>query len=126
MDNQALTEESQGRTIGRIEVAPEVIVTIAYHAALNVPGVAKTIDPHAGLFRRATARRDGVILTYEENRLHFDIYVCLRGDVNMVKTSRAVQEAIFEAMDNMVGVPVDAVNIHVENIIPSSTTSETK
>ena len=112
MNDSALTEDS----IGRIEVAPEVIATIAYHATLSVPGVARTGVPPSGLFRRATVRHEGVVLSYEAHRLVFDIYVWLKADVNMMETSRTLQQAVFEAMDQMVGVPVEAVNVHVENV----------
>ncbi len=112
MNDSPLTEES----IGRIEVAPEVIATIAYHATLNVPGVAKTGIPPAGFFRRATVRHEGVVLQIEGNNLVFDIYVWLQSDVNMMETSRALQQAVIEAIDHMVGVPVNAVNVHVENV----------
>jgi len=34
-----------------------------------------------------------------------------------METSHQLQEAVVEAIDTMVGVPVDAVNIHVEDVI---------
>jgi uncharacterized alkaline shock family protein YloU len=33
------------------------------------------------------------------------------------KTSQRLQTAIIEAIDKMVGIPVDRVNIHVEDVV---------
>jgi uncharacterized alkaline shock family protein YloU len=36
--------------------------------------------------------------------------------VNLMETSRRIQDAVSEAIDTMVGVPVDAVNVFVEDV----------
>ena len=68
------------------------------------------------LFRRAT-RYDGIVLDYTDNRLAFDIYVYMEPDVNLPQTCRRIQTAVVEALDKMVGLPVDMVNVHVEDVI---------
>jgi uncharacterized alkaline shock family protein YloU len=37
--------------------------------------------------------------------------------VNVLKTSQLVQESVVEAIDKMVGLPVAAVNVHVEDVV---------
>jgi uncharacterized alkaline shock family protein YloU len=37
--------------------------------------------------------------------------------VNVRETSQKLQTAIIEAIDKMVGIPVDTVNIHVEDVV---------
>jgi uncharacterized alkaline shock family protein YloU len=109
----------QRESIGRIEVAPGVLATIAHFATLRVEGIARmTTVPAdvAGLFRRAT-RHDGVMLDLSENKVRFDIYVIMEPHVNIMDTSHNVQAAVVEAIDTMVGIPVDAVNVHVEDVI---------
>ncbi|MDJ0754062.1 MAG: Asp23/Gls24 family envelope stress response protein [Ardenticatenaceae bacterium] len=108
----------QTDSIGRIEVAPEVIATIAYFATIAVDGVAQTVSPSSGRFRRGTVKHEGVILTYEGNRLLLDIYIWIEPGKNMMNTSRAVQQAVYEAIDQMVGMEVQTVNVHVENVSP--------
>lgn len=106
-------------SIGRIEVAPEVLVTIAYYAALRVEGVAKMapLPPDvARLFRRET-RHHGIVLDLADEKIKFDIYVIMSPHVNIMETSQRLQTAIIEAIDTMVGVPVEAVNIHVEDVV---------
>jgi len=36
--------------------------------------------------------------------------------VNLLEASRAIQNAVSEAIDTMVGIPVDAVNVFVEDV----------
>jgi uncharacterized alkaline shock family protein YloU len=106
-------------SIGRIEVAPEVLLTIVRKAVLDKKGVRAMapIPSDVGNFFRRPSRQDGVVLAYEDNRLTFDIYVFMDPDVNLRETSRAVQVAVIEAIDKMVGIPVDAVNVHVEDVL---------
>lgn len=108
----------QRQSMGRIEVAPEVLITIAKEAVLSIEGVremAPIPSEVANLFRRAT-RHDGIVLSFEDNRLAFDIYVLVDPGVNVVRSSQAAQAAVREAMDKMVGIPVRAINLHVEDV----------
>jgi uncharacterized alkaline shock family protein YloU len=36
---------------------------------------------------------------------------------SVLETSRKVQAAVSESIDTLVGVPVDAVNVHVEDVL---------
>lgn len=114
-----MTEQEQHESIGRIEIAPGVLTSIAFHTTLSVEGVNKmaTIPADVSrLFRRAY-REGGVLLHYEEDRLDFDIYVLMDPHVNVLETSRAVQKGVIEAIEKMVGITVDAVNVHVEDVV---------
>lgn len=111
--------EEQQKSIGRIEVAPEVLITIVRQEVLGIKGVRKMapVPSDVGQLFRRSPRHDGIILDYENNRLAFDIYVFMEPDVNLREASRAIQVAVVEAIDKMVGVPVDAVNVHVEDVV---------
>ena len=37
--------------------------------------------------------------------------------VNIMEASRGIQTAVSEAIDTMVGIPVEAVNVHVEDVV---------
>jgi PadR family transcriptional regulator PadR len=113
-------------SIGRIEVAPEALHTIARLAALNVDGVTKVAPVPADvgrLFRRTTAKHDGVALDFSDGKLRFDIYLYMSPNVNVLETSRRVQAAVVEAMDKMVGLPVEWINVHVEDIVYTQDTT---
>ena len=95
---------TEQESIGRIEVAPEVILTIVRQEVLGINGVwdvAPVPSEVSHLFRRSP-RQEGVVLDFA---------------VNLHEASRAIQVAVIEAIDKMVGVPVAAVNVHVEDVV---------
>ncbi|MCP4426173.1 MAG: Asp23/Gls24 family envelope stress response protein, partial [Chloroflexi bacterium] len=96
-----------------------VLAMIAYFAAQRVEGVAKMAPipaDAARLFRRHP-RHDGIVLDLSDDKVRFDIYVIMAPDVNIMEASQALQTAVIEAIDTMVGIPVNAVNVHVEDVI---------
>ncbi|MGD2078568.1 MAG: Asp23/Gls24 family envelope stress response protein [Chloroflexota bacterium] len=114
-----MSEEETKESIGRIEIAPEVLTTIVRYTTLEIEGVNKLAPVPADvvrLFRRAV-RDDGILLDYADGRLQFDIYVYMDPHVNMLQTSQQVQASVIEAIDKMVGLPVAAVNVHVEDVV---------
>ncbi len=104
--------------MGRIEVVPDVLLTIAQHTTLQVEGVAQLAEIPAGEVRRLRRRPrlEGIVLDTSEGQIVFDLYVVMAPGVNIMETSRAIQHAIIEAIDNMVGMPVGAVHVHVEDV----------
>lgn len=118
-----MSEETEnmenGESIGRIEVAPEVLITIVRKTVLDIKGVQEMapIPADVARFFRRAPRHSGVVLQHKNNHLTFDIYLHMDPNVNLRETSRAVQVAVIEAIDKMVGVPVDAVNVHVEDVV---------
>ena len=114
-----MSEQEVPASIGRIEVAPEVITTIVHHTTLEVEGVNKMapIPPDVSRLFRKSSGRDGIILHYLDGTLNFDIYVMMDPHVNVLETSQRVQEAVSEAIDKMVGLSVETINVHVEDVI---------
>ncbi len=110
----------QTEPLGRIEVAPEVLTMIAYFAASQVEGVYKMGSAPAEKGRpfRRSGRAEGITLQVgDDDHLIFDIAVLMQPHVDIMETSRQIQAAVAEAMDTMVGLSVDAVNVHVEDVI---------
>lgn len=97
--------------------APEVLLTIARLSALGVPGVAR-VEPAPGgvdrLFRRGL--RDGVRIAVKNQTVTVDVYLVVEHDRNVREISRAAQAAVARAIQEMVGMDVLAVNIHIEDI----------
>ncbi len=72
----------------------------------------------AGKLRRyrRRPRHTGVLLDMHNDQITFDLYVVMAPQVNVMDVSRAVQTAIVEAIDRMIGMPVATVNIHIEDV----------
>ena len=103
---------------GRIEVVPEVLVSIAWEAIENHEGVIKMADIPSSVDRRRRRRllHDGILLEIDDRQAVFDLYVVTNADFNAVKVGESLQANIVEAIDKMVGTPVAAVNVHVQDI----------
>jgi uncharacterized alkaline shock family protein YloU len=102
---------------GKTTIAPDVLLTIARLSALSVPGVAR-MEPVPGgvdrLFKRGV--HDGVRIAVKDHAVTVDLYVVLEHDRSVREVSRAVQTAVARAIQEMVGMDVLAVNIHVEDV----------
>jgi uncharacterized alkaline shock family protein YloU len=108
-----MTEDTQGKTT----VSPEVLTTIARLSALGVPGVSRLAPVPGGVnrfFKRGAG--DGVRIETEENVVYVDLHLVLKPDINIREVSRNVQQNVARAIEDMVGMDIGHVNIHIEDI----------
>jgi len=111
-------EYSESANIGKIVIAPEVLITIAKLSTLSVPGVARMAQIPGGMdryFKRGAA--DGVrIEVLDDHSLSADLYIVIRGDANVRVVSEQVQAEVARAMLEMVSMEAQTVNVHIEEI----------
>ena len=108
-----MSDNTQGKTT----VAPDVLTTIARLAALSVPGVSRLAPVSGGvnrLFKRGAG--DGIRIETEENTVYVDLHLVLLEDVNIREVSLNVQQNVARSVQEMVGMDVGHVNIHIEDI----------
>lgn len=106
-------EETQGKTT----VSSEVLTTIARLEALSVPGVSGFAPVSGGVNRFfKKGHTEGVRIETEDNTIFVDLYLVLKKDVNIREVSRNVQQNVARAIQEMVGMEVGGINIHVEDI----------
>ena len=102
---------------GKTTIAPEVLLTIARLSALGARGVSRTSPVPGGvnrLFKRGVD--DGVRIEIKDHAAAVDLYLVIEHDHNVRDVSRAVQVAVARAIEEMVGMDVLAVNVHIEDI----------
>lgn len=99
--------------LGKISIAPEVLVTTARLTALAVPGVARLIAP-PGVGRLLQA--SGVRVDIVDDKVHVEIYVMTDPDANMLSVGRKIRAEVTRALQDMVGVEVQAVDVHIEDV----------
>lgn len=105
------------RPPGKTTVSPDVLISIARLSALGVPGVSRMAPVSGGvnrLFRKGA--NEGVRIEVEEDVVYADIYLVLKEDVNIREVSRNVQQQVTRAMQEMVGMDVGHIDIHIEDI----------
>jgi uncharacterized alkaline shock family protein YloU len=108
---------SSERPPGKTTVSPDVLISIARLSALGVPGVSRMAPISGGvnrLFRKGA--NEGVRIDVEEDTVFADIYLVLKEDVNIREVSRNVQQQVARAIQEMVGMDVGHIDIHIEDI----------
>jgi uncharacterized alkaline shock family protein YloU len=104
---------SQGKTT----VSPDVLLTIARLSALSVPGVSRMARVPGGvnrLFKRGIG--DGVRIEVKDNVVTANLYLILKPQVNIREVSRNVQHQVARALQEMVGMEIGGIEIHIEDI----------
>ena len=111
-------ENVSGENRGKTTIAPDVLLTIARLSALGTPGVAGT-SPVPGGVNRLLKRGidDGVRVEVKDQAVSVDLYLLLEQDQRVREVAHAVQAAVGRALNEMVGMQVVAVNVHVEDIV---------
>jgi uncharacterized alkaline shock family protein YloU len=102
---------------GKTTVSPDVLVTIVRLSALSVPGVSRMAQIPGGvnrLFKRGMG--DGVRIQVEDNVVTANLYLILSQHVNIREVSRNVQHQVARALQEMVGMDIGGIEIHIEDI----------
>ena len=113
----AENKERIERAPGATTIAPNVLVTIAQLAALRVEGVAGLAPLPASvnrLFRRGIG--DGVNIEVKNGTVSAELYLVLEHDTNVREVSRQVQLNVARAIEEMVGMSADRIDIHIQDV----------
>jgi uncharacterized alkaline shock family protein YloU len=116
--------------LGKVTIAPNVLVTIVQKTTVSQPGVALLCDNVPGVKRLLGLHTvdKGVEVNVGDNRVAVDVYLIARRDVDLLQMGRNLQKQIVRAIQHIVGMEVLEVNIHIEDIATelSSDTSTKK
>lgn len=106
-------------SIGEVMIADDVIATIAGLAATEVEGVyamqgnlTKEIVGKLGV-KNLTK---GVQIQVDQNNVTVGLSVQLQYGYSVPKTCKVIQERVKNAIENMVGLSVESVNIHIVGV----------
>ncbi len=105
---------------GLIMISPQVLTTIARQATLNVPGVV-SMSPGITFdrFLRRGKSRQGVRVAVEEGTVSIDLFIIVEPQANMLRLGQEIQREVTRAIQDLVGMPVREVNVHIEDVIPA-------
>jgi uncharacterized alkaline shock family protein YloU len=106
-------------TPGTVTIAPEVLVTIARLTTQDVSGVYEMSADWTREVNRFLGNErvgDGVQVQVEGSQVVVDLYIIVEHDVNMLQLGRKIQAEVTRAIEEMVGMEVRAVNIHIEDV----------
>ena len=66
--------------------------------------------------RGRVAGGGGVQVAIASDAVRVDLYIIVEPEVNMRRVSQKIQEAVTRAIQDMVGMQVSAVNIHIQDV----------
>jgi len=103
--------------IGRITIAPEVLETTARLTALAVPGVVR-VTPPQGL-PRVLGVKDGVRIVVRGGSAWINLHIVVESGRNVLLLGRQIQAEVTRAIEDIVGMDVEAVNVYIEDVVPA-------
>ncbi|MFD1039178.1 Asp23/Gls24 family envelope stress response protein [Virgibacillus byunsanensis] len=119
MGEQPLLNVSDDMSLGKVEIAPEVIEVITGIAASEVEGISSMRGNFAsGVVERfgKKAHSKGVKVELTETGILIDLYVVLNFGVSIPQVAQKLQSNIRQTLKNMTALEIKEVNVHVVGI----------
>lgn len=114
-NNMVLSEQSHGT----IRIADEVVSIIAGLATIEVEGIAGMSGGFVGGISEILGKRNlskGVKVAVGERETAIDLYLIVDYGVSIPDVARTVQDNVKTAIENMTGLEVVQVNIHIQGV----------
>lgn len=105
--------------VGSIRIADEVVSIIAGLAATEVEGIAGMSGGLAGGIAEILGKKNfakGVKVEVGEKEAAVDLYIIVEYGVRIPDVALTVQESVKRAIENMTGLAVVEVNVHVQGV----------
>lgn len=119
MSEKPLLDVSEDHSLGKVEIAPEVIEVITGIAVSEVEG----ISTMRGTFATDVVERfgkkshsKGVKVELTDDGVLIDLHVVLVYGVSIPKTAQNIQTNVRQALKNMTALDVSEINVHVVGI----------
>ena len=112
------TPDDAAQNLGSVRIARRVLRTVIEEAALSVQGVgrlAMNVSQWPHLIGRSLPIR-GVALALRDDVVAIDLYLIAEPDVNLVSVGLAVQEAVGQAVDHILGMRASEINVYVQDV----------
>jgi len=112
---------AEERRLGKIEISPTAIASIASRAVLECYGVvgmtSHTLrDGLAEILHPAETYRRGVQVKFVEDQIVIDLYVVIEYGVRVSEVAHNIMESVKFNVEKALGVPVWEVNVHVQGL----------
>jgi uncharacterized alkaline shock family protein YloU len=111
-------EEAVEERLGKVTIAPNVLVTIVQKTAAATPGVAWLHPSVPGVKRwlRLHTVGQGVEVAIVDDQVVVDVYLVARRGVDLLQMGRRLQAEVTRAIQDIVCMEVREVNVHIEDV----------
>ena len=100
---------------GKVTIAPSVLSTIVRHTVLDECGVSRLAPLPAKMRGRGTVE-EGILIVTSDEGVKAEVHVVADSQSNMLKLGAALQTNITRAIEEMVGLPVVAVDVFIDEV----------
>lgn len=110
--------ESNG--VGNVKISNDVVSIIAGIAATEIKGVIGMSSGITGGITELLGMKNqskGIKVELSEKEASVDIFLVMEYGSDIAEVGRQVQENVKEAIENMTGLKVAAVNVNVQGIV---------
>ncbi len=105
--------------IGSIHVAPRVVATIAYHAAMQSYGVVGLTSKNLINGLAQVIVKDptyGVEVDYDGNQINIDLFIIIEYGTRIKSVAASVMNTVRYQVEKALGMPIYCVNVHVRGL----------
>lgn len=111
---------SEQTNLGHIHISPQAIATLASIAVMESYGVVGMTNKNlagdlAEILQRDSWRR-GVEVHLRDGQIIIDLYVVLEYGLRLSEVARNVMSAVKYHVEKALGVPIGAVNVHIQGV----------
>ena len=129
MESQRTTYiEHDNSDLGEVQISNDVLAVISAMAAMEVDGVVAMagnitaeLVSKLGMKKLSKGGRVDVV----DNTVMVDLSIILRINENIVTISKKVQDKVKTTVENMTGLKVNEVNVHVQGVNVEKTKERT-
>jgi uncharacterized alkaline shock family protein YloU len=114
----------ENSTLGRVTISPRAIATIAYQAARQSYGVVGLTSKNLMEGITQVIVKDpthGIEVKYDGQKITIDIYVIIEYGTRVKSVASSVNNTVKFNVEKALGMPVEAVNVHVRGLRVSDT-----
>lgn len=112
-------ERNKSASSGSLKISQDVIASIAEYTIKETEGVAglAPISPSftSWLLEQQTVKP--VSITVDDGVCVIDMRICLESGTNIPEVSKKLQSSVKEAVQNMTGIIVAKVNLHIAGVV---------
>ncbi len=106
------------QNLGKVTIAPDVLVTIVQKTSLAQPGVAQLCDHVPGVKRLLGMQTEsrGVSVAVADNRVTVNVHLIAHRGADLLQMGRDLQAQVSRALRDIVGMEACEINIHIDDI----------
>ncbi len=107
------------QVLGKVTIAPTVLTTIVRLTTQEQRGVRRLLPapPNVRGLLAGGATEDGIFVELTDAGVQVELHVAADADVNMLKLGETLQNNITRAIEEMVGLPVVSVDVHIDDVM---------